>query len=437
MNDAYLPDIHRLLPQSADAEQGVLGSLLLSPRDVLIICGERGLTHEHFHIPAHADIFRVCNGFADKHRALDVITLTEELRAQKLLDQCGGPAFITDLFTSLPTAANASFYIEILEDKHRLREMIRAATECTARAYEADADGNDLLATLADTLARIAGASQRGTTKSLKTLLQEKIARMEDGEPDADRIPTGISKLDQESPLRLGDMPLISGERKAGKSILALSIARNVVLEDVPTLYFSLEDRTAKVIDRLFAAESQIPMANHHAASMKEGDFTKATHAVNRLAAKQLFIRDDVYDLTAIVAVSRQMKAKHPTMALIVVDYAQLVRVRLAKGSNREQEVAAISRALRMLSMELNVAVVVLCQLNKEGETRESKALEQDCTAMWKVVVPDAKCEGYEKGDENCKRLILIPFQRNGDSGIAFPVSFRGHIARIDNLSNQ
>src|SRR5690606_35862480 len=138
-----------------------------------------------------------------------------------------------------------------------------------------------------------------------------------------------------------------------------------------------------------------------------------------------LSIRDDTYDVSGIQAVSRQEKAKHPDLSCIVIDYAQLIRVKVAKGASREVEVATVSRAIRLLAMELRVAILFLCQLNKEGETRESKSLEQDCTAMWKV----------NKTENERVREIEIPFQRNGESGVGFRLTYYGELSRFENYA--
>src|SRR5215210_2409179 len=133
---AYQPDVHRLLPQSPDAEQGVLSSFLLAPRDIGGLCAEKAIRTEHFHIPAHGAIYAVLLELWDANKPIDFITLTQVLRDRNQLDQVGGAAFVTQLFTFLPTAANAAYYIEILQEKYTLREIIRTCTEYAARSYE-------------------------------------------------------------------------------------------------------------------------------------------------------------------------------------------------------------------------------------------------------------------------------------------------------------
>ena len=208
-----------------------------------------------------------------------------------------------------------------------------------------------------------------------------------------------------------------------GKSILALSIAANITRNGVPVLYFSLEDRLPKVVDRLFAGVSRVPIVKH---TSQRINCQVAVETAEKLLGLPFEIRDDVYDLHKIIAVARRERAKHNT-GLIVVDYAQLVRATGAE--TRREEVEKVSRELRLLAMELHVPLLLLCQLNKDGEARESKALEMDATAMWRV---DKTSEV-----ENGERRLAIPWQRNGESGIAATVAFLGSLARVENLSRE
>ena len=142
---SYLPDIHRLLPQSPDAEQGVLASFLLAPREIGGLCAEKAIRAEHFHIPAHASIYSVLLELWDANKPIDFITLTQVLRDRGQLDQVGGAAFVTNLFTFLPTAANAAYYAEIVQEKFTLREIIRTCTEYAARSYDEQDDVQNLM----------------------------------------------------------------------------------------------------------------------------------------------------------------------------------------------------------------------------------------------------------------------------------------------------
>lgn len=412
----------RTLPQNQDAEKALLGSLMISARLFPEII-EMGLNVSTFHNPVNGLVFSALFDQYNQNHPTDFVTLTEQLHKNGSLDACGGAAYLTDL-SGVSTSANALYYATIMLEKWRLRGLIVGCTETASRAYDEQENVDGLISELASTLSQMVAPTMKRRT--FKEALHQKLERMMRHDPDDNVLKTGIEKLDLGSPLKLGDMPLICGERKAGKSVFSLTMAVNVSAEK-SVLYFSLEDREEKVIDRVFSSHSKIPLVKQHSRDFDEYDMRAATKTVDTLGKNKITIRDDVYDLDKIVAVSKQVKTQTPDLSLIVVDYAQLVRAVTKKNANREQEVALVSRTLRLLSMELNVALILLCQLNADGATRESKALEQDATACWMI-------KHYEK-PENTKRLISIPWQRNGDSGIHFPVCFLGNIARVENLS--
>jgi replicative DNA helicase len=419
------PDhINQLLPASLDSERALLCSFCVDPQGGGALFAERGIGPDHFTNPIHSSLSECMMSRWTEGRPVNMRLLMKDM--EDMEDAVDTAVRTSEILTHISTAAYMAEYADRVIEKFQLREIIVRTGKIFEAAWLHDANPSELIAE-ASKLATL--STPPSGEKSFKELILDKLRRMEEGEPNDDMIPTGIALLDRQSPLRLGDMPLISGEKKIGKSILALSIATNVLMDGNAVLYFSLEDSSAKVIDRIFAGASRLPISNHHLKNLTEGEIQRATRAAHELSGKKMVLRDNVQDLLAMVAVIRQTKAKIPELVLAVVDYAQLVRCKVAKGANREQEVAAVSRTLRLLSIELKIAIIVLCQLNKEGDTRESKALEQDATAMWKLIPAD--------GDEHNKRMLVIPFQRNGDGNIAFPVTFFGHIARVENCSDE
>lgn len=350
-------------------------------------------------------------------KPVELLIFTHHLREKKLLDRIGGAYYLTHTFTSYchsPTAFD--YYVQILGEELAKRELVKIASKVSKTDLRGHEDP------VGQTITQLSEIPKsRGKIKTNAELMTEKIERMEHGQADSDVIKTGLTLLDERSPIRKGDFPLIAGQRKAGKSVLALTIAVNVARNGVPVLYFSLEDRQPKVMDRLFAGVSRIPMSSHHIHKLTDRDMTAAVKAAGIVKDLPLAIRDDVLDLNSIIAVARQYVARGQA-ELICIDYAQLVR---AKSDSRREEVEKVSRDLRLLAMELNVPVILLCQLNKEGETRETKALEMDCTALIEIQVEE---------DEPNKRWIAVPFQRNGESSIRFPVTFCGAIARVENF---
>jgi replicative DNA helicase len=425
------PDVHRLLPQSQEAEMGLLGSILLSPDEILSeIAGT--IDPKHLHVPAHQIIYATILDLWKAGTKFDFIVLTQVLRDRGLLNNVGGAPFVMALFRHTPTAANWQYYTGILLEKYTLRQIILTGSGFATRAYDEQENPAELLDTMASDVAAI-GIGERKPAKTFKERILDHLDRIENGIPKENLITTGVKMLDRHSPLYRGAMPVIAGERKAGKSILAMNILKHIALDGWPVIYFSLEDPAEELVARIFTNECQVPV-DTQANNPSDYAIGRMTSGATRLAGIDFDVQSELHNLAAILGYTKKIKAQKPDLRAIVVDYAQLVQGERKKEGNREQEVAGISRALRLLSMQLNIAVIVLSQLNVEGATRESKAIEQDCTALWKVnrVYKAGTKKGEEPQEEHGKRFIVIPFQRNGASGIGFPMTFLGSTYRFE-----
>jgi replicative DNA helicase len=416
-----IPNIQSPPPHSVEAEQGVLGSMLLSPKETIPLVVEK-INPNYFYIPAHQTVYNEIVTLWNENVVIDLVTFTQILRDKHLLDSVGGPEGVTRLYTFVPSSSNVEYYLDIMVDKYLLRQLIITSTENVRRAYTEQDSVESLLCEAQSSIQKI--GEYPTEEKTFADLITDKFERMERGEPNADIILTHLKNLDEISPLRKGSMPLLTGERKSGKSITALTIFENICLgTKKPGIYFALEDPASAMIDRIFAGVSRIPEDRHHVSKLSPEEIGKAMEAADKLKQVNLMIYADAYDLPVIVARSKRAKLENPDLAVIVVDYAQLIRVPVVKGMNREAEVAQVSRGLRLLAMELNVPIILLSQLNEGGRSRESRALEQDATANWNI----------ENMGEPGKRMINVRWQRHGESGRAFPVTFLGNIARVEN----
>lgn len=409
------------LPHSEDAEKGVLSSVLIDPKCMSEVAEK--VTAEYFYLPTNKTVFTHLLEYWENGKTIDLITFSQYLSDKGVLPNIGGPGYITTLFTFVPTSDNVSYYLDILKDKFILRSIINTAQESIARAYQEQANVEAILTESQVEFQAIKGFPVK--EKTVSDLLQEKLERMQSGEPDADVIKTFLKDLDLNSPLHRGDMPLITAERKGGKSTTAMSIFTNICLGlKTPGIWFSLEDPARKVIDRMSAGVSRIPMNSHHVTKLTQEEITKFQQAVDKINSVPISIYSDAFDLPVIISRMRKMKERYPDLGVAVVDYAQLVRVPFKKGQNREAEVATVSRAMRLLAIELDVPILLLSQLNEDGKSRESRALENDATANWNI----------ENLGENGKRLLNIKWQRDGESDIDFPVTFLGSICRVENF---
>jgi replicative DNA helicase len=415
----------RELPSAPDAELAIVGALFRWPREAGSICVEMGITEESFTTFPQRCIFREQMEGWRNGIPLDQIGVIERLRSTGDLENIGGRQHIMSVVDHAPSGSTLRVHCDTVKGKTLLRGIMASCKDYYRRAAAQNGEPSEMIVELSTAITTLACGHSARDTKTLPQLIAQKVDRMTNGEPDKDVFPTGIAKLDEHSPLRAGADVLISGKRKSGKSILAITIATNLIRKDHRVLYFSLEDPASEVLNRVSAGMSRIPISRHNHHNSTTDECSTVIKSLQELATLPFNIRDDVYDISGIQAVSRQEKARHPELACIVIDYAQLVKAKVAKSASRQEEVAMVSRAIRLLAMELKVAILLLCQLNRDEETRESMALEQDCTAMWMVKTPD-------ENEPRIKR-ISIPFQRNGESSVYFPLHFDGSIARFEN----
>lgn len=452
-------DFHRLLPAAPDAEKGVLSSFLLAPIEIGALCIEKGLTPDWMHLPAHATILRRLLEMWDANKPIDFISLTQLLRDTGELDQVGGAPFITDLYTHLPTAANASYYTDICQEKIILREIIRVCTEHAAEAYDHQSD----VAGLLDSLEKKALAIRRGdestireaNTKDAVMRAIEVIEGMYERRGSLSGVPTGLYKLDQMlGGLHGQELIIIAGRPGSGKSALALNIAEHIALtEKRATAFFSCEMSEGLVFQRLLCSRARVNIVAVRHGYLGERDFPALSHAATTVAESQLCVCESIgATYGAICAKARRLHQRY-NLAAIFIDYAQLVRStsRQAQGS-REREIAEVSAGFKNLAHELKIPVVLLAQLNRDVEKRsgrgevgrprlsdlrESGALEQDADSVLLV----HRAEMYAENEEEKRELegratLIVAKNRNGDVGDV-PLTFIKEITRWENRAQE
>ncbi len=449
---SYLPDVNRLLPQSPDAEQGVLGSFLLSPRDIGGLCAERGIKTAHFHIPAHATIYDVLMELWNAAKPIDFITLTQVLRDRSLLDQVGGAAFVTNLFTFLPTAANAAYYIEILEEKFTLREIIRTCTEYAARSYDEQDEVHGLLDEVEQKIFEIAKDRFKNKIQSMKDQVMEAIESIEklyERRGNITGLPTGFAELDKMTDgLHGAEMFIIAARPSMGKTALAMNIAEHVALNTKkPVAIFSLEMSTQQLVQRLLCSRARVNLQRVRDGFLSERDFPNLTAAASKLAESQVFIDDTAgLSILELRAKARRFKSQH-NIELIVIDYLQLLRSTSRRAQdNRQLEIAEISAGIKALAKELNIPIVVLAQLNRNPENRtgdskgrprlsdlrESGSIEQDADIVGLLVREEYYADTDEdKKEAEGKATLIIAKQRNGPVGDV-PLTFLKEFTRFE-----
>src|SRR6266581_1934150 len=398
-------DIHRSPPHSVEAEQGVLGAMLISPRDAIAECVEK-INEGYFYVPAHQTIYTVLVELWNAGQAIDLITFTQVLRDRNLLESLGGAAFVTGLFTFVPTAANVQYYLDIVRDKYILREIIATATESVRRAYEEQDEVNDLLDEVEQRIFAVGEDRFKGEMLSMKEQVMstlESIEKLFENKGAITGVSTGFRDLDKlTSGLHSSEMIVIAARPSMGKTALAMNIAEHAAIEvKLPVAIFSLEMSAQQLVQRMLCSRARVNLAKTRDGFLGEADFPKLTHAASKLAEAKIFI-DDSAGLTILElrAKARRLKAQQ-NVQLIIVDYLQLLRSTSRRAQdNRQLEISEISAGLKGLAKELKIPIIVVAQLNRQPEQRsggkprlsdlrESGSIEQDADLVGLLVRPE------------------------------------------------
>jgi len=429
--------VDRLPPHSPEAEQGVLGCVLLSPNDCMGECVEKFKSgDEVFYDLRHQTIFTVLAEMYDRREAIDVITLQQRLKNQQLLEEVGGIAYLATLPDTVPSAANLRYYLDIVQEKYLLRKMIHTCTDVVSRVYDYEGELDALMDEVERDILRISESRVQSHTSTIKDLVKKAISTIEDFHQRQGLLTgvgTGFSDLDKmTSGLHGGEMIVIAARPSMGKTSLAMNMAEHVAIEQrLPVGVFSLEMTSESLVLRMLCSRSRVNLRNVREGFLAERDFPKLTGAAGKMASAPLFI-DDSSGLSIL-----QLRAKARRMAqqfgikLFVIDYLQLLHSTARRAENRQQEIADISNGIKSLAKELDVPIVVLSQLNREierekgrpprlSDLRESGAIEQDADVVGLLYKPSSgdEEESATAAEEDAVPVnLLIAKQRNGPTG--------------------
>jgi replicative DNA helicase len=448
-------DIHRTLPHSVEAEQGVLGSMLISPREIIAECVEK-INEEYFYVPAHQTVYVVLVELWNAGQGIDLITFTQVLRDRNVLETVGGAAFITSLFTFVPTAANVTYYLEIVRDKYILRQIIAACTESVRRSFEEQDEVNNLLDDVEQKIFSVGEDRFKGRLPSMKEQVMEAIEAIEhlwERKGALTGVATGFKKFDQlTSGLHGSEMIVIAARPSMGKTALAINIAEHVaIVQRLPVAVFSLEMSSQQLVQRMLCSAAKVNLKTVRDGFLQDQDFDKLRNSAAKLAEAAIFI-DDTSGLSILElrAKARRIKAQHD-VRLIVIDYLQLLRSTSRRGQdNRQIEISEISNGIKNLAKELNIPIIVVAQLNRNPENRtgdskgrprlsdlrESGAIEQDADVVALLVREEYYADtDEEKENTEGKADLIIAKQRNGPVGdvkLTFLKEFTRFVDRAD-----
>lgn len=435
--------LRKVPPQNLDAEESVLGGVLLDGTALDRVVEVMGV--DDFYREAHRKIFRAMLSLSEKREPIDLITLTDSLRGRSELQDIGGATYLAELVDRVPSAANIANYARIVREKAVMRSLIRVSTDITERCY----GGQDNIEAFLDEAERLifdvseqrirpafykVGDMMMDTIKTVEQLYERK--ELVTG------VPTGFLDLDRMTAgLQPADLVIIGARPSMGKTSFVLNIAQHVALHHKAAVgVYSLEMSKEQLVQRLLCSEARVDLAKVRTGYLGERDFPRLAMAASRLSETQIFIDDTpAQNVLEMRAKSRRLK-READVGLIIVDYLQLMRG-MAMEENRTQELSEISRSLKALAKELKVPIVALSQLNRQVEMRsdkrpvmsdirESGSIEQDADVI--MFIYRDEMYNADSQDEGTAEIIVSK-QRNGPTGTV-RLAFRREYTRFENL---
>ncbi len=417
-------------PQNTDAEASLLGAILIDT-DALVKIADKVDSYD-FYDEKHRYIYEAITQLYDKHSPIDVLTLSDQMKANTTLETIGGSSYLAELTNFVPTSAHVEQYAEIVAQKALRRRLIKAAQDITTMGFN---ETNQLQELIEDAETRLFEVSQKYIKQdvtSLETILSESFERLDDLHKDKGKIrgvPTGFKDMDNIlAGLQKSDLFVLAARPSMGKTALALNLAHNVAVgSKQPVLLFSLEMSKEQLVDRMLAMESGVDAWALRTGNLTDADFEKIGQAMGTLSEAPIFIDDSPSITVSELRTKARREAHSHDLGLIVVDYLQLMSggARFGSEGNRVQEISEISRGLKSVARELNVPLLALSQLSRSVESRspqipqladlrESGSIEQDAD-----VVAFIYREDYYNPETDRRNItdILIKKHRNGPTG--------------------
>ncbi|OPZ64988.1 MAG: Replicative DNA helicase [Firmicutes bacterium ADurb.Bin506] len=435
----------RVPPQSIEAEQSTIGSMLLD-KEAIATAAEL-LVAEDFYRESHRLIFDTLVGLFNRGEPADMITVTEALKTRGALEQVGGASYISTLANSVPTSANCEYYAKIVKNKSIMRSLVSAGATIAQLGYDPSSEVDETLDKAEQLIFRIAQRGETATISDMKSVMMSTFDRIEKlyaSKGALTGLATGFAEMDNMlSGLQPSELIVIAARPSMGKTAFALNMAEHVALvENKPVLVFSLEMSCEQLAQRMLCSQATVDGQRLRRGNLNDEDWSRLSYAIGRLSPAPIYIDDTPSIGTLEIRTrARRVKAEHG-LALVVVDYLQLVQGR-GRVENRQQEIAEITRSLKALARELEVPVVALAQLSRAVEAtadkrpllshlKESGEIEQSAD-----VVAFIYREDYYKPDIEPERRgiaeIIIAKQRNGPTGF-FELLWQREYTRFRNL---
>lgn len=415
-------------PQNINAERSLLGSILID--DEVIVDVADKISSTDFYEPGHQLIYEAMVRLYQKHSPVDILTLSNELKSTKRIDDVGGLEYLSDLTNYVPSAAHAIEYASIVREASIRRNLTKAGERITNLAFKTDQDVQQVLSLAEASLYAVNQESQQTEMQSMESLLSDAFEKMTYLHQNKDKlrgVQTGFKDLDKMTAgLQKSDLIILAARPAMGKSTLAQNIAFNVAMREKKTvLFFSLEMSNAQVVDRMISEASGVDSWNIRTGNLTQEDFSKISDAMGEMSEAPIKFVDKPGLTVLEMKVLAQREAHKGNLGLIIVDYLQLMSGSKSYGDNRVQEISEISRGLKLIARELDVPVIALSQLSRSVEQRpdkrpmlsdlrESGSIEQDADIVMFVYRED-----YYNPDTERKHItdLIIGKHRNGPVG--------------------
>lgn len=415
-------------PQNIDAEMSLLGAVLIDEETLADI--SEHVTAKDFYDKRHGIVYDAMMRLYEKHKPVDLLTLTEELKRKNELETVGGSAYLTELTNYVPTAAHAEAYAELVSQKAIRRRLIKASADISELGFDEETSTQELLEQAEAELFSVSDQSLKQDLVSIESILTESFDRMEElhrNKGSLRGVRTGYRDLDNMTAgLQRSDLIILAARPAMGKTTLVTNLAYNVAtIAKQPVLFFSLEMSKEQLVDRMLADASGVDAWNIRTGNLSDDDFSKLSEAMGEMAEAPIFI-DDTPGVSVLEMRTKARRAAHEQpLGLIIVDYLQLMQGSGRSDGNRVQEVSEISRGLKLLARELNVPVIALSQLSRSVESRspqipqladlrESGSIEQDADIVMFIYR-----EAYYNPDTERTNItdLIVAKHRNGPTG--------------------
>jgi len=445
-------DLGKIPPQAIDLEEAVLGAIMLEKDSVLEVIDI--LKPESFYKEENQKIYSAIVDLASSNKAIDLLTVTEELRKKKQIDEVGGPVYVAQLTTRVASAAHIEFHARIVAQKFIQRELIRVSSEIQSRAFDESTDVNDLLDFSEAELFNVGQGNIKKESQKINVLIKEALIQIEEASKRADSligIPSGFTRLDRlTNGWQKSDLVIVAARPSMGKTAMVLSMARNMAVEhNKAVALFSLEMSSMQLVNRLIVSETELPSHRIRNGKLADFEWEQLDYKIKKLLESPIYIDDtpaiSVFELRA---KARRLKRQF-NVDIIIIDYLQLMTGTPDTKFNREQEVSTISRALKGIAKELDVPVIALSQLNRSVEIRsgtkrpqlsdlrESGAIEQDADMVLFIHRPEKYGLLEDENGNSLRGLaeIILAKHRNGPIGDIF-LKFKDEFAKFTDLED-